>query len=101
MKKILLLSGTVIALAACSEKTSVSAVEPAVEENVEVAMTVEANAGKQIFEAKCQRCHGLKNVDDYTADQWSKILPNMAKKAKLEPEETAKVDAYVSWELEH
>lgn len=53
-------------------------------------------AGQSTFEAKCGRCHGLKDPSNYTVKQWGPILDNMALKAKLEAAEKANVLAYVS-----
>ncbi len=98
MKKMLLIFGITATVIACSEKTSPTAVEATPEPDAP-AMTADAEQGKQIFEANCQRCHGLKKIDNYSKEQWAKILPNMASKAKLEASQTALVDAYVQWEL--
>jgi cytochrome c5 len=52
-------------------------------------------AGKTVYEGKCNRCHGLKNTADYTADRWDGILRSMAPKAHLSDIETQQVTAYV------
>lgn len=101
MKKILFLGASIVVLAACSEKTTTSAVEPVVSEPSGSEMTADATQGKQIYQASCQRCHALKNIDDFSKEQWSRILPSMSKKAKLEPDQTAFVDAYIQWELQN
>lgn len=99
MKKMFFLFGTVAILLACSEKTSpVTVTEPVNNPDVAV-MTAEAESGKKIFEASCARCHGLKNIDKYSEEQWSTILPRMAEKAKLDAEQTALVDTYIHWEM--
>src|SRR4051812_2411091 len=51
--------------------------------------------GKNLYDGKCGRCHGLKNTADYTADRWDGIMRSMAPKAKLSEEETLQVTAYV------
>ena len=98
MKNLLLFIAVTAALIACSEKTTTVTT---VEEPVKAEMTLAATEGKTLYEAKCQKCHKLKNVDNFTAEQWNKILPNMAGKAKLESEETAKIDVYIQWELQN
>ena len=47
----------------------------------------------------CVKCHKLKVVDDYSREQWDKILPNMARKAKITPEQEAAINEYINWEL--
>ncbi len=39
--------------------------------------------GKTIDASSCGRCHKLKNPANFTEEQLNKIIPNMAKKAKL------------------
>jgi cytochrome c5 len=38
------------------------------------------NQGKAIFEANCNRCHGLKNPSSKNEEQWNTIVPQMVKK---------------------
>ena len=57
------------------------------------------DAGRAVYigETKCARCHNPKPVYEYTAKDWSgSILPRMAKKAKLTPDEYESVLAYVT-----
>jgi len=112
MKKILVLSLviTIIALA-CSRKT-VSTREPVIPQressitpiinnnNTTLSLPVATDEatilqGKSVFEAKCGRCHGLKNVSSYTEQRWDGILRQMAPKARLTETETQQVAAYV------
>lgn len=92
--KALIFMGT-LAMVSCSPKTT--AVDPKVEnidfpnETVEEGYTLQAQ--------HCTRCHKLKTVDNYSREQWDKILPNMAKKAKLTPEQEATINEYINWEL--
>lgn len=62
-------------------------------------MSDEVVAGKAIFENKCTRCHGAKDIESYTQEDWDKILPRMITKAKLKDPEDAQVTSYVEWEL--
>jgi len=112
MKKILILSLviTIIALA-CSRKT-VSTKEPVIPQREASITPIINNApivtsptvatdeatisqGKTVFEAKCARCHGLKNVSNYTQQRWDGILRTMAPRARLTETETQQVAAYV------
>ena len=54
-----------------------------------------AIAGQATFNAKCNRCHGLKITSDYTAERWASILVIMATRANLTETEKANVYAYV------
>ncbi len=55
----------------------------------------ESIAGEKIYEAKCGRCHGLKKVDDWTAEEWVPIMKSMAPKSRLDSTEKANVTIYV------
>lgn len=99
MKKMFLLFGTVGILIACAEKTNPVVVTETVSNPDQAELTAEAAAGKQIYETSCVRCHGLKNIDKYSDEQWSTILPRMSEKAKLDAQQTELVDAYIHWEM--
>ena len=51
--------------------------------------------GQSTFNAKCNKCHGLKVTTDYTADRWISIMQVMAGKANLNDTEKENVLAYV------
>lgn len=57
--------------------------------------------GKVIYMRDCTRCHEQKKVEDFTAAQWSNILPRMIVQAQLNDTESRQVKAYVDWELEN
>ena len=96
MKKTLFILGTITLFAACAPKTT----EAVIEEVAEVAMpTGEAAKGKLLYEAQCQKCHKLKVIDNYSAERWDVVLPDMAQKAKLEMSDQALIGQYVNWEL--
>jgi cytochrome c5 len=54
-------------------------------------------AGHATFDAKCGRCHGLKDPGNYTAERWVGILKIMAPRARLDETENANVLAYVQF----
>jgi len=88
--------GVLLYLASCSPTTT----EAVVENVSEVAApTGEAAQGKTIYEEKCQKCHKLKIIDNYSTERWSEVLPVMAEKAKLEGSEETLIGQYVNWEL--
>ena len=60
-----------------------------------VFAAADAEAGKPIYETKCARCHGAKDVTAYTTTRWEGILRSMIPKAKLDDNETRQVTAYV------
>lgn len=96
MKKLTLLAGVFFTIVACAPKTTEGVTE---EVNEKAEMPEFALAGRTMMEDNCVKCHKLKEVDRYTSEQWSKILPKMAKKAKLEPAQTASIQEYITWEL--
>jgi hypothetical protein len=52
-------------------------------------------AGQKIYTEKCGRCHRLKRPDRITPATWTKVLPNMLKKAKLNPTDAGLVEKYI------
>jgi len=52
--------------------------------------------GYDIYARSCHKCHGLKNPGNFTNEQWNKILPTMAKRAKLKEDEIELVHNYVT-----
>lgn len=54
-----------------------------------------ASAGKTVYTTRCNRCHGLKNTENYTEQQWTNILKSMIPKARLNEDESKQVTAYV------
>lgn len=94
---------TTVILISCSKKIS-PAQQTAKVPDVQTTTTtvpatrsidVVADQGKQVYQAKCGKCHGLKNPGDFTSDQWDGILKKMAPNARLTSEETEQVTAYV------
>ena len=61
--------------------------------------TAEIEAGYTLQVQYCVKCHKLKKVTKYSREQWDKILPAMAKKAKITAEQEASINDYVNWEL--
>jgi mono/diheme cytochrome c family protein len=52
--------------------------------------------GYDLFARNCNKCHGLKNPANFTIEQWNSILPKMAKRTKLTPDEVELVHTYVT-----
>ena len=56
--------------------------------------------GRKIYTTQCARCHSCMPIQDFTSEEWmNSIIPRMALKAKLTPEETDSLKQYV--ELAH
>jgi cytochrome c5 len=55
----------------------------------------ELKKGKEIFDTYCGKCHPYKNPQTKTQAQWEKIIPPMAKKAKLDANQEKLVLKYV------
>ena len=96
MKKIAFMFFTAATLAACTPKTA---------EVVEAKETTEFPSseiaeGSTLFVSKCGRCHKLPEIDKHSQEQWKKIIPSMAKKAKLDATQESNVMNYVFWKLE-
>lgn len=68
-----------------------SAADPAVAAKLETGRAIYLSSGQ------CARCHSAKPVYEHTPQEWrEKILPGMAKKAKLNQTEYDAVLAYVT-----
>jgi cytochrome c2 len=90
MKKSIVILVLIVFIVSCSHKTvpTTSVVIPKPD-------SPEAIAGKEVFTAKCGKCHELKNPADYTPKKWISIVNEMAPKAKLDDTEKKNVLAYV------
>lgn len=55
----------------------------------------EEEMGKSVYSSKCSKCHGSKNVKNYTFNQWELILKTMLPNAKLSADEESYVMAYI------
>lgn len=93
-------------IASCRTAEEVSTVEPTkqptgpIEQPVtEETLSANAIAGQGLFDQHCGRCHDLPKIEDYSAEKWDRIVPSMAKKSRLTPEQEASVMAYVKESL--
>jgi cytochrome c5 len=55
----------------------------------------ETEMGKVIYNTRCNKCHGSKNVGNYTMAKWESILKTMVPNAKLSGEEESLLIAYI------
>ncbi|NVK05517.1 MAG: cytochrome c [Flavobacteriia bacterium] len=85
MKRILSLAALLIFIVSCGGLKLTTPTQMDVERmestypDLTVAKLIE---GKGLYEDKCSRCHGLKDPIAYTPEQWQRITPNMANKAR-------------------
>ena len=102
MKKINLFIafGAAIALIACAPKTA-EVVKPLEKPAAKPSFpTTEIAEGSKLYQENCGKCHKLKAVTNYSTEEWQKIVPRMAKKAKIDATAESKVLAYVLWGAE-
>lgn len=90
MKKLFILAIAAYAAVACARKTITAATEPAEKNLSEAAM-----AGKTLYSENCGKCHKLPEINSYSEEKWRQIVPPMARKAKLAPEQEKQVMSYV------
>ncbi|MGZ3863585.1 MAG: c-type cytochrome [Bacteroidia bacterium] len=99
MKHLIFIPLTGLFLTACTPKATKSpAAKPVVDPNESLIRASKTrfpditadklNQGRSIYYGgACVNCHGAKNISNWDEEQWSKILDNMAKEAKLTPVE--------------
>lgn len=87
-----------LALVACGYPKTAAAPGPLAPTAVESAAarwpgttTESLSAGRELFLAKCNDCHGHPDIKLIADDRWPGILERMAKKADLTPEQTERV----------
>ncbi len=82
---IVILSGIIYS---CSGSKKVSKTE-VVKQDVTVVNNSTIEQGKTIYESKCNSCHALKQVNQYDAESWKSIVPNMVGKTNKKAKTTA------------
>src|SRR5579875_1214771 len=104
MKKIIVIAIVSLAALACHRNTAPSSTviisnspmekktTSTTDNSNDVAMVAQ---GKTVYESRCNKCHELKVVENFTQDRWTTILRSMVVKAKLNDDETKEVTAYV------
>ena len=108
MRSAFIISIALVTMFSCAKKTTPAAstatrpIETKAPDDIKIAAvapteSVAAIAGHATYDAKCGRCHGLKDPADYTATDWVPIMDKMAPKARLDSTEKANVMAYVSF----
>jgi mono/diheme cytochrome c family protein len=95
MKKTITIAALALVVLACHRKTAAAKAEAAEKAKMEAAHTELVTQGKTVYTTRCNKCHALKTVENYTADRWTNILKSMIPKAKLNETEAQQVTAYV------
>ena len=65
------------------------------------AATVERTStdGRQLYIAKCAKCHKLYDPASYSDAEWKIWMSKMSRKARLKPQQEQAIVAYVNQEL--
>jgi cytochrome c5 len=94
--RLVLAAAVLLAIVGC-RTVSVDHLAPPVDQIVvDPSNVAQYQRGREIYVGRCAKCHAVKPVNAYAAEDWaSRIMPKMAKKAKLTPEEKETVLAYV------
>jgi cytochrome c5 len=99
MKNILILAALALFAVSCgTQKTPAVASTPA-EPVKTVVLTPELEAGRDLYENNCAKCHKLKDPKKYTKEEWGPILVRMGKKAKLDETQMASITDYIHSQL--
>ncbi len=87
----LILAVLALVLASCSKGT-VSAMSEKPAETMPRNLDLSA---ANLYAEQCASCHELQPREKYTATQWKRIVPDMAKKAKIDASQEAIILNYV------
>lgn len=102
MKQIILILFTLALVVACAPKTTevIEVVsEPDAESTIMRKPSLEESEGMALYNANCNKCHDLEVISNYSLERWTKIVPDMSAKAKLNAVQESKIMAYVKWQL--
>ena len=92
MNKVILPVGIVlVTLVSCSKETVSAVTETSTISPIEYNEVEAAN----LYTNNCGSCHALQPREKYTEKQWRNIVPDMAKKAKLDASQEAIILQYV------
>lgn len=104
MKRVLIIicfSGGLL-LAQC--KTAQAPMAKAPEKTVAPAVTTatppppvnDVAVGEMLYKTKCDDCHKLPRVNEYSANEWASIMVKMGRKAHLSQTETVQVLTFIN-----
>jgi hypothetical protein len=97
MKKYIFAFACASILVACAPKVVVEQEVTPIKVQTETKPEVKYLEGKTLFDNNCGKCHDLFHPSQYTKAQWSKIVPAMAKEAKLNAEQENQILLYVQY----
>jgi cytochrome c5 len=93
---LVLLAGIVLWSFTTKPSATTNSVIVQIQQTQPAADSIALKAGKDLYGAKCQKCHRLHKPDEYTQDKWeNKVLPKMSKKAKLTDDELKSIETYL------
>ncbi len=81
----------ILALVSCSKGT-VTAIS---DKPAEITPRNTDLSAASLYAEQCASCHELQPREKYTANQWKRIVPDMAKKAKIDASQEAIILNYV------
>lgn len=93
MKKLFFPAAAVLLMTACAPKTTET---KNVSEGTKYP-SAEIEEGNGLYANNCGKCHDLPKESKYNDEQWKKIVPPMASKAKLDATQENKILQYVLW----
>ncbi len=93
MKKLFFTFSAITLLIACSPKTA-EVVGPTMPIDYPSSDVAE---GDHLYNENCGKCHKFKTITKYSEEQWRKIVPKMAEKAKIDATKENKILQYVLW----
>lgn len=100
MKNILIFAGLALFMVSCgTQKAAPVASAPVQEAPKTVALTPELEAGKNLYDNNCAKCHKLYEPKKFTKEEWAPILVRMGKKAKLDETQVASISNYIDSQL--
>lgn len=63
---------------------------------VKETIVADIAAGRQVFMARCGRCHGVPDPLQYTTRQWETILASMIPRSRINKEQALHLTAFVN-----
>ena len=97
MKKYILGFSVIVLVSACAPKVVVEQeVTPAKDQTL-TKPEVKYLEGKTLFDNNCGKCHDLPHPSQYSKAEWAKIVPPMAKEAKLDATQENQILLYVQY----
>jgi hypothetical protein len=99
MKKLVFTFSAIALLVGCAPKTTevINKVETVESDKTIDFPSREIAEGDYLFSEHCGKCHDLPKAAKYTEANWRKIVPEMAKEAKLDVTQENKILQYVLW----